>query len=82
MKADSAVVWRGPQKVASLHIQLNLDVETDRVWVVILELEDSSEVKFTVQTRCLQSSQGAGRDSIGIELGMSSTGWYQAHETC
>lgn len=56
--------------MASLHVLFKLDVEADAVWVAVLELENSSEVKCTGQTRCLQSSRGIGRANINAELGI------------
>lgn len=68
--------------MASLHILFNLAVEMDAVWAAVLETENSSEVKPTVQTRYLQGSRVIGRDSISAELGMSSPAWYQACKPC
>lgn len=82
LRTECAAICWGPQKAASLHILFNLDVETDTVWVAALELANTSVAKPTVQTRCLQSSQGTGRDSVSVELGMRSPGWYQAHKPC
>lgn len=78
----TAVICSGPQRMANLHTHFNLDVETDVAWVAFLEVDNSSEVKPTVQTRYLQGSWGIGKGSISVKLGMWSPGWYQAHEPC
>jgi len=68
--------------VASLHILFNFDVKTDAILVAVLEVENSSEVKPTVWTRCLQGRQGTSRESVSVKLGVWSPGWYQAHKPC